>query len=93
MDIISIHQAINKSIINVMKATNVLTPVENEKHEDYIRAEENPFVLTESVNRTKDCAKAHVLHQYRRRFYSIRLEQQSHNWLDCLLEIDKKGDK
>lgn len=88
MDIFTSFGVVNKSILNVVRSVNVLTPVEDELKQDYIRLEENPFVLTEDAALQSQVVTAHNLFQYKNSFHGIELEEDVHCWLEELLNID-----
>lgn len=89
MDICLAYKTINKTTLDVAKSLNVLQEVKVEEKRDFIRLEESTFVLSEETDRYSQVVSAHDLHQYKNRFYSIRLEEDMSCWLDILLSIDK----
>ena len=90
MDIIDAYTLIDRAVLAVAKSINILNEVEDEKRTDYVRLEENPFVLTEDIKRVCQVVTAHDLREYRNKFHSIKLEEAATSWLQLLLQIDEK---
>ena len=92
MDIYSAYMAINKSLIESLKAINTISLVEEPDPVSYVRVEESPYVLTEETRRVCGVVSAHKLEEYRNAFYSIKLKDSTASWLLDLLEIDEDTD-
>lgn len=90
MDVFSAYSAINRAVIKSIEAVNILTVPEEPKKQSYLRLEDNPFVLTDDVAVTCQVVTAHNINQYKNKYYSIKLEENVHSWLQDLLAIDEK---
>ena len=91
MNICSALKIVNQNLLDLIQCIHLLEPVEVETRAEYVRLEENPFILSEEVSRCTGVVTAHDLHQYRNRFHSIKLQQSLGVWLDILMDIDKGG--
>lgn len=90
MDIYTAYGILDKSLLQVIKALNVLEPVKEAIVVDSIRVEESPLILTKSAVTSSKVVTAHNLHQYKNDFHKLTLEDDVIVVLDDLLAIDKQ---
>lgn len=90
MDIYAAYSSMNKSLLGVVKALNILEPVKEEVKVDVLRVVESPFLLTQAVVAAGKVVTAHNLYQYRNDFHKLTLEEDITVMLDELLEIDEQ---
>ena len=86
MSIINAYSELNKYLLNVIDSVSTVSPIYLEDKLPQIRLESSPFVLTEEIERSCAVVTAHDLEQYKPKFYSIKLQENTRTWLDELLE-------
>ena len=89
----SIHSAyrcIDENTLSVVRSMCILTDIPNPKKPNYVRLEEQSFVLTEETKRCSGVATAHDLSEYKNRNAKVRLESSLKVYMDYSIEIRKE---
>lgn len=84
------YSVINKTLLDTLDSINILDKVEEPKVNNYIHLVDEPFVLSENIERFAKVVTAHKLSQYVNRIISVKLEDDITTWLDLLIESDIK---
>jgi len=90
MDIYTAFSSVNKAVLDVIHSLNFLQPVKNVEKPKYVRLEETPFILTEEISTTCQIITAHDLHQYRNKYYKIKLQDDVRSWRQQLMQARLK---
>lgn len=90
MDILSVYSVINGTLLDTLESINILDKVEQPKTNNYVHLEEEPFVLSENIERYSKVVTAHKLSQYVNKITTVKLDDDITTWLDWLIEPDIK---
>lgn len=90
MDLLGVYSVINATLINTLDSINILDKVEQPKTNHYVHLEEEPFILSENIERYSKVVTAHKLSQYVNKITTVKLEDDIVTWFDLLIENDVK---
>lgn len=89
VDIFDAYRILNQSVLQVVSDTLSLNVIEAEEKQVQFRIEENPYSISDKLDRIAPVVVAHNIAQYTNRFYSIQLETKEICYLDILIHLNR----
>lgn len=90
MELLGVYSIINKTLLDTIDSINILEKVEEPKVNNYIHLVDEPFILSENIERFSKVVTAHKLSQYVNKIHSVKLDDDITTWLDLLVDSDIK---